>query len=156
MSMLSPKESARLSSAESLFPSPIPVQSISSDELMPVPQTPRQREFEARIKEMGTQTAKRLGINRRKFFQTAADMATAFLAMNDTYGPIFGVSRAEAQTPAEADERAKGLSGQFIMDMHTHFLRPGTRLTNFIKARKAVGKAGWNPELADTIAMCMT
>ena len=57
MSMLSPEESARLSSAESLFPSPIPVQSISSDEFMPVPQTPRQREFEVRIKEMGTRTA---------------------------------------------------------------------------------------------------
>jgi uncharacterized protein len=149
MSMLSPNESTKLSSAESLFPSPIPVQSVSSDEFMPVPQTPRQREFEVRIKEISMQTAKRLGISRRKFLQTAAGMAAAFLAMNDTYGPIFGVSRAEAQTPEEADERAKGLSGQFIMDMHTHFLRPGTRLTNFIKARKAVGKAGWNPELVD-------
>ncbi len=114
-----------------------------------LPQTLRQREFEVRIKEAGTRMAKRLGISRRKFLQTAAGMATAFLAMNDTYGPIFGVSRAEAQTPEEADARAKKLSGQFIMDMHTHFLRPGTRLAGFINARKAVGKAGWNPELVD-------
>ena len=35
MSMLSPEELARLASAESLFPSPIPVQSVSSDEFMP-------------------------------------------------------------------------------------------------------------------------
>lgn len=98
MSFLSPEELARLSSAESLFPSPIPVQSVSSDEFMPAPQTPRQREFEVRIKEAGTRMAKRLGISRRKFLQTAAGMATAFLAMNDTYGPIFGVSRAETQT----------------------------------------------------------
>ncbi len=34
MSMLSPEELEKLSSAESLFPSPIPVQSVSSDEFM--------------------------------------------------------------------------------------------------------------------------
>jgi len=147
MSMLSPEELERLSSAESLFPSPIPVQSVSSDEFMPGPQTRKQREFEARLKEMGAQMAKRLNISRRRFFQTAAGMATAFLAMNDTYGPIFGVSRAEAQTPEKANERAKKLSGQFIMDMHTHFLRPGTRIMTFVNQRKAVGKAGWNPSL---------
>ncbi|MEO8992376.1 MAG: hypothetical protein ABI284_05235, partial [Nitrosospira sp.] len=77
MSFLSPEELARLSSAESLFPSPIPVQSISSDEFMPAPQTSQQREFEVRIKEAGTKMAKRLGISRRKFLQTAAGMATA-------------------------------------------------------------------------------
>jgi predicted TIM-barrel fold metal-dependent hydrolase len=148
--MLSPEELAKLSPAEStLFPSPIPVQSVSSDEFMPCPQTPKQREFEARVKEMGAAMAKRLGISRRRFFQSAAGMATAFLAMNDTYGPIFGVSRAEAQTPERADERAKKLSGQFIMDMHTHFLRTGTNIKTFINQRNAVGKAGWNKSLAE-------
>jgi hypothetical protein len=39
MSMLSPDELARLCAAESLFPSPIPVQSVSSDEFMPTPQS---------------------------------------------------------------------------------------------------------------------
>src|SRR4029453_7906234 len=81
------------------------------------------------------------------FFQTAAGMATAFLAMNETYGPIFGISRAEAQTPEMADERARRLSGQFIMDMHTHFLHRGTKITGFINQRNAVGRAGWNPSL---------
>ena len=147
MSMLSPEELERLTPAESLFPSPIPVQSVSSDEFMPGPQTRMQREFEVRLKEMGAKMAKRLNISRRRFFQSAAGMATAFLAMNDTYGPIFGVSRAEAQTPEKANERAKKLSGQFIMDMHTHFLRPGTRIMTFVNQRKAVGKAGWNPSL---------
>jgi predicted TIM-barrel fold metal-dependent hydrolase len=148
MSLLSPEELERLSSAESLYPSPIPVQSVSSDEFMPASQSAKQREFEARVKEMGARTAKKLGMGRRRFFQTAAGMATAFLAMNDTYGPLFGVSRAEAQTPERADERAKRLSGQFIMDMHTHFLRPGTRIMGFVAQRNAVGKAGWNPALA--------
>jgi hypothetical protein len=148
MGFLSEEELARLVSAESLFPSPIPVQSVSSDEFMPGPQTPKQREFEARVKEMGAQAAAHLGMSRRRFFQSAAGMATAFLAMNDTYGRIFGVSRAEAATPERADARAKKLSKQFIMDMHTHFLRPGTRIQTFVNQRNAVGKAGWNPALA--------
>lgn len=149
MGMLSEEELARLASAESLFPSPIPVQSVSSDEFMPAPQTRRQREFEGRVKQMGSHMARRLGISRRQFFQSAAGMAAAFVAMNDTYGPMFGVSRAEAATPELATARAKQLSGQFIMDMHTHFLRPGTKIQTFVTQRKAVGKAGWNPALVN-------
>lgn len=76
-------------------------------------------------------------------------MAAAFVAMNDTYGPLDEVDRAEAATPEMASERAKALSQQFIMDMHTHFLRDDTRLTTFVRIREAVGKAGWNPDLVD-------
>jgi predicted TIM-barrel fold metal-dependent hydrolase len=47
-----------------------------------------------------------------------------------------------------ADERANQLSGQFIFDGHTHFLREDTQLQGFVRMREAVGKAGWNPELA--------
>ena len=147
--MVNPENPSKLTSAESLFPSPIPVQSVSSDEFMPLPQTARQREFEARIKNSGTRMAKRLGVSRRRFFQSAAGMASAFLAMNDTYGPLFGVSSAEAATPENADARAKKLSGQFIMDMHTHFLRPGTKIMTFVNQRNAVGKAGWNAALGE-------
>ena len=39
------------------------------------------------------------------------------------------------------------LKDQFIMDMHTHFLRDDTRLDQFLRGRAAVGKMGWNPEL---------
>src|SRR6201998_1963737 len=45
--------------------------------------------------------------------------------------------------------RAGALSKQLIIDGHTHFLRDDTRLTGFIKAREAVGKAGWNKEIGD-------
>ena len=48
-----------------------------------------------------------------------------------------------------AQERANRLKDQFIMDMHTHFLRDDTRLVNFVRSREAVGKAGWNPTLVD-------
>lgn len=47
-------------------------------------------------------------------------------------------------TPEQANERSAKLAGQFIMDMHTHFLRPGTRIMGFVAQRNAVGKAGWN------------
>lgn len=148
MSLLTPEEMNELAPAEmTLFPSPIPVQSVSSDEFMPARQTAKQREFEARVKALGSALARERGLSRRVFFKSAAGMAAAFLAMNDTYGPLFGVSRAEAQQPGAADERANALKGQFVMDMHTHFLRDDTRLTGFVRAREAVGKAGWNPAL---------
>ena len=148
MSWLSPGDLKQLSSAESAFASPIPVRPVSSDEFMPAPQSPRQALFEKRVKAIGSELAKKQGLSRRKFFQTPAGMAAAFMAMNETFGTLFGVHEAEAQTPERANERAKALSGQFIMDMHTHFLRPGTRIMGFVAQRNAVGKAGWNPSLA--------
>ena len=65
-------------------------------------------------------------------------MAAAFVAMNDTYGRLYAVSRAEAGTSELANERAKALSDQFIMDMHTHFLRDDTRLTGFVRTADKV------------------
>jgi predicted TIM-barrel fold metal-dependent hydrolase len=148
MGWLDPEELRQLLPAETAaFPSPIPTQSVSSDEFMPTPQTVKQREFEARVKQYGAELARKQGMSRRGFFKTAAGMAAAFVAMNDVYGRLYAVSRAEAATPEMADERAKALSKQFIMDMHTHFLRDNTRLENFVRAREAVGKAGWNPAL---------
>jgi hypothetical protein len=74
-------------------------------------------------------------------------MAAAWLVMNEVYGTIFDVTRAEAATPELAQERADALSDQFIFDGHTHFLRDDTRLIGFIAGRQAVGNSGWNPEL---------
>ena len=96
MGYLSDEELSRLEPAEStLFPSPIPVQCVSSDEFMPSPQTPKQKEYESRVKEIGSRLSKHLGQSRRNFFKSSSGMAAAFLAMNQTYGPVFGVSEAE-------------------------------------------------------------
>jgi uncharacterized protein len=46
-----------------------------------------------------------------------------------------------------AQARADNLKNQFVMDMHTHFLREGTPIRAFVAQREAVGKAGWNPAL---------
>jgi uncharacterized protein len=149
MGLLSDKELASLLPAEThAFAGPIPTQCVSSDEFMPVPQTPRQRQVEERLKETGTALARRHGVSRRQFFRTASGMAAAFLAMNEVYGALYDVTRAEAQTPDMAKERAGALAKQFVMDCHTHFLRDDTRIMGFVRQREAVGKAGWNPALA--------
>ena len=128
---------------------PIPTQVVSSDEYYPSPQTARQREVEALLLAMADELGGRHALSRRRFFQSAAGMAASFLAMNQVYGPLFAASPAEAATPEMANERAAGLRGQFIMDMHTHFLRDDTRLTGFVRMRDTVGKAGWNKALSE-------
>jgi predicted TIM-barrel fold metal-dependent hydrolase len=149
MALISDDELSALAPAETAaFPGPIPTQIVSSDEYVPAPQTARQREVEARTKALGDTLGRRHGLSRRQFFRTASGMAAAFLAMNEVYGTLFDVTRAEAQTPERAKERADALTKQFVMDCHTHFLRDDTRLMGFVRAREAVGKAGWNPTLA--------
>jgi len=49
------------------FDSPIPTQMVSNGEYMPYPQTDKQRQVEARIKELADSASKKLGISRRKF-----------------------------------------------------------------------------------------
>ncbi|HEX4986223.1 MAG TPA: amidohydrolase family protein [Burkholderiales bacterium] len=150
MNLLSEAERAGLAPAEfASFDGPIPTQIVSSDEYAPIPQTPAQREVESRLKRVAGELAARQGMTRRRFLRTAAGMAAAFAAMNDVYGPLFEVARAEAATPELAAARSEELAGQFVFDGHTHFLRDDTRIETFVRMREAVGKAGWNPELVD-------
>src|SRR6201989_1424471 len=125
------------------YQTPIPTQIVAGDEFYPDPQNERQREVEARLLAMADHLGGRQGLDRRRFFQTAAGMAASFVAMNEVYGPLFDVSKAAAATPAMAQERADALKDQFIMDMHTHFLRDDTRIMHFVNMRNACGKAGW-------------
>jgi predicted TIM-barrel fold metal-dependent hydrolase len=150
MGWLTDAERDALVPAERALPRlPIPVQAVSSDEFVPAPQTPRQRLLERRMTALGSELARHQGVSRRRFFRGSAGMAAAFVAMNDVFGPLFDVTRAEAATPELAAERARRLSTEFVMDMHTHFLRDDTRLEGFVRAREAVGRAGWNPGLVD-------
>jgi predicted TIM-barrel fold metal-dependent hydrolase len=140
--------SGLLPAETSSFPSPVPTQIVSSDEFTPVPQTAKQREVEARLTELSDRLAKRMGTSRRAFFQTAAGMAASFVAINQVFGNIFDVTEAEAATPELAAARADALSGQMVIDGHTHFLRDDTRLMGFVAGREAVGRFGWNKELS--------
>ena len=150
MRFLSDAEMSRVTGAEeATLDTPIPMQIVASEEYLPTAQTAQQKQVQARLVEFSDGMAKKLGTSRRRFWQTASGMAAAFVAMNETYGNIFGASRAEAQEPERAQARARDLSGQFIMDMHTHFLREDTRLVGFVSMREAVGRVGWNRALAE-------
>ena len=48
---------------------------------------------------LGDEYGRSNGLSRRRFFQTAAGMATAFVAMNEVYGPLYGAS------PRRGEER---------------------------------------------------
>ena len=123
-SFLSDRDLAELEPADSTaFRSPVPTQVVSNGEYVPIAQTTKQRQVEELIKEFADKQARRLGMDRRQFLRTAAGMATAFVAMNQVFGPVFKVSTAEAAEPAAADERAAALSKQFIFDVQTHFVR---------------------------------
>ncbi len=81
--------------------------------------------MEARIKELADRYGKQQGLSRREFLGTSCGMAAAFLAMNEVFGGIFGISEAEAADPARSAERAKALENQFIFDVQTHFVHDG-------------------------------
>src|SRR5262245_65928246 len=100
---------------------PIPTQIVSSDEFYPDPQNERQREVEARLLAMAGDLGGKQGLDRRRFFQSAAGMAASFVAMNEVYGPLFEVGKAEDATPAMAQGRATALKERVIQDMHTQF-----------------------------------
>ena len=150
MNFLSDEELSQLLPAEeAAFASPVPTQVVSSDEYFPTPQSREQKEVESRLIEMADSIAKKHGLTRRRFFETASGMAASFVAMNAVYGNLFDATPLEAQTPELANQRAKSLANQFILDGHTHFLRDDTKLVGFARMREAVGKAGWNRQIGD-------
>src|ERR1700731_1474107 len=83
----------------SSFPSPVPTQIVSSDEYLPVRQTEQQRAVEARLKELSGALAKRQGLSRRRFFQTAAGMAASCAPMNEAFRHLFAATDAAAASP---------------------------------------------------------
>jgi uncharacterized protein len=146
---LSKRELEQTEPAEvAAYHSPVPTQMISNGEFSPLPQTPQQRQVEARIKEVADATAKKLGLSRRKFLATGSGMAAAFAAMNDVYGGrFFEVSAAEAAEPEAAAARARSLSGQYIVDVQTHFVRDDFK-GEFILGLTNYAAQNLNPALA--------
>jgi predicted TIM-barrel fold metal-dependent hydrolase len=128
------------------FRSPIPTQLVSNGEFNPLPQTREQQRVEARVKEMADSLSRRHGMSRRQFLASSAGMAAGFLAMNEVFGAVFDVSHAEAAAPGVADQRARALSGQFIIDDQTHFVRDDFKQEGLLDLAK-YAKAHWNPAL---------
>jgi predicted TIM-barrel fold metal-dependent hydrolase len=128
--------------------SPIPTRVVSNGEYMPAPQTEAQRAVERSVRRLAESLAPRHGCTRRQFLASNAGMAAAFLAMNEVFGPLFTVSRAEAATPGVADERAGALAGQFVFDCQTHFVREDYGQKALLGLAQ-FAKAHWNPALAN-------
>jgi predicted TIM-barrel fold metal-dependent hydrolase len=121
---LSDEQLARCTPADEAegFDSPIPTQMVSNGEYMPYPQTDKQKQVEARIKELADSASKKLGISRRKFLAGTGGMAAALLAMNEVFGRFFDVKPIDM-----FDSEAFAASGPppnlFVLDDQTHMVR---------------------------------
>jgi uncharacterized protein len=153
--MLTEAELARTEPAElAAFESPVPTQVVSNGEYLPPPQSARQREVEARIKDLADRAAPRLGLDRRRFLRTGCGMAAAFVAMNQVHGPLFDVAEAEAAEPDRAAARAAALAGQFVFDDQTHFVRDDFRAEGLLDLRRYAAQH-WVPEVFRGSAMTL-
>ena len=126
--------------------SPIPTQVVSNGEYTPMPQTADQRSVALHVRRLASELAPRHGMTRRQFLASNAGMAAAFVAMNEVFGRLFTVSRAEAATPGVADQRAGALAGQFVFDAQTHFVREDYGQKALLGLAQ-FAKAHWNPAL---------
>ena len=101
--------------------SPIPTQMVSNGEYMPIGQTEKQKEVEARLTALSEQAAKKLGMSRRKFLTTSGGFAASFLAMNEVFGHFFDVRPIEMLVSQAYAEGAP--QGVFVFDDQTHIIR---------------------------------
>ncbi len=147
---LSEREQALVDGAERLdVDLPVPTQIVSNGEYLPPKQTAIQKQVQQRILDLAEENAKHLGMSRRAFLNTSCGMATAFLAMNEIYGGgVFQVSSAEARDAAMMNERAAQLSGQFILDAQTHFLRDDFGHEAILGLGEFASEH-WNPKLKE-------
>lgn len=111
--------------AEADCPLPIPSRIASNEEFIPPPQTPEQRQYEVRLKEISEQAARRQGMDRRTFLRTGSGTAAALLALNEVFGPCYDVSAAEAQDQQAFRERWP--KNQFIFNVQTHHVNVSRR-----------------------------
>ena len=101
--------------------SPVPTQVVSNEELIPRPQTAKQKEVEHLIGELSAVRAKKLDMPRRDFMRSSMGMATCFLASNMAYGKNYWeVDEAETWETAAFDEKWPK-NEYFIIDVQAHF-----------------------------------
>ena len=149
---LSKQELKQLSPAEKTTASPIPTRVVSNGEFNPIPQTDQQKQVEARIAELGEAQAKKAGVSRRQFLQSAAGMAAAFVAMNEVYGPVFSVAHAEVTDVDTAAERAAALAKQFVFDNQLHFIRDDYDNESLLGLGQYASEH-WNPSMLDEVGL---
>jgi hypothetical protein len=125
--------------------SPIPTQMVSNGEYLPHPQTERQKQVEARIKELADTASKKLGMSRRQFLATSGGMAAAFLAMNEVFGRTFKV-RAEEMFEPGAFAQNGAPPNLFVLDTQLHTIRSSRNFDGLSLRAIAQGDhSGLNP-----------
>ena len=114
----------------------VPTQVVSNEELVPRPQSRKQKQIEAVIGELAEQKAKMLGMDRRGFMSSSMGIATCFMASNIVWGKkVFAVEEIET-LEAGAYEDLYPKSEYFIMDVQSHFTNGvaiGFRNAEFVK-----------------------
>lgn len=100
------------------FRPPIATRIVSNEEFVPPPQSPQEKQVEARLAEITERNARRLGMGRREFLSSVCGMAASLLAMNEVFGPYYAVTAAEIEDPKAFEE--KWPKDQFIFDIQTH------------------------------------
>ncbi len=131
--------------------SPIPTQMVSNGEYMPIGQTDKQKEVEARLAALSAQAAKKLGMSRRQFLTTSGGFAASFIAMNQVFGEFFDVRAIDMLVPQAYAQGAP--QGVFVFDDQTHIIRssrvgPGNALRDIAQGVQN----GFNPSgLADEL-----
>jgi predicted TIM-barrel fold metal-dependent hydrolase len=98
--------------------SPIPTRIASNEEFIPPPQSPQQKEYEARLTAISTRAAGKQGLSRRAFLRTGSGTAAALFALNEVFGPCYTVDAAEVDDQKAFEE--KWPKEQFIFDIQTH------------------------------------
>ncbi len=149
---MSPEELAKCSRAYDVeseeFCSPIPTQNVSNGEYLPKPQTEKQQQVEARIKELADGAAKKLGVSRREFLASSGGMAASLIAMNDVYGKFFAVDKAELFEPAAAPKAARPRRGTSTPTLSGSRRTRSTRTTSATRRtrnRTIPGTRRWRP-----------
>jgi hypothetical protein len=117
--------------------SPMPTQVVSNEEIIPRPQTEKQKHVEYLIGELSAERAKKLGMERRDFMRTSMGLATCFLASNMAYGKNYWeVDDIETWEAAPYQEKWPK-SEYFIIDVQAHFTNgialPSFRNAEFVK-----------------------
>src|SRR5579864_4010193 len=122
--------------AQAEAPPPIPARIASNEEFIPPPQSPQQREYEARLAEISERAAKRQGMSRRDFLRSGSGMAAALWALNQVFGNCYEVDAAEVEDQKAFEE--KWPKDQFIFDVQTHHVDVSKKWYDSTPTGKAV------------------
>jgi predicted TIM-barrel fold metal-dependent hydrolase len=106
---------------------PFPMSPVSNGEWCPRAPTPRQQSTAQLVAEETSRRARRLGLSRRAFLQTAAGTATAFMVLNRAHGlDAWGDNAALPVRRVHCDDLDAGRElldrRMFVMDVQTHHL----------------------------------